>query len=119
MSPSERHVPCWVLALLVAVMPLSAAHSDVTYVRASDLGRLCNSDNDIKRSWCEGFISSVLEIVSNDSFGGIRVCLTSQTTLQRGVDIAKKWLADHPRESIERASVAVARAFADAFPCTK
>lgn len=107
------------LAVLVAAMPLSLAHSEVTYVHAGDLDRLCSSDNDINKSWCEGFISGVFEIISNTSVNGIAACVPPRLTLQKGVAVTKKWLAGHPEESIEPASLAVARAFAEAFPCKK
>jgi hypothetical protein len=114
-----RSVGGSVVALVVAAVPLSVAHSETTYVHAGDLNRLCTADSDINKSWCEGFISSELEILSNTPVEGITACVPPLTTLQKGAAIAKKWLADHPEESIQPASLAVARALADAFPCKK
>jgi hypothetical protein len=100
-------------------MPLSLAHSETIYVHAGDLNRLCAAENDINKSWCEGFISGELEIISNTPVGGIAACVPPRTTLQKGVAVAKKWLAEHPDQSAQPASVAVAHALAEAFPCKK
>jgi Rap1a immunity proteins len=108
-----------VLVLVITALPLSIARSENTYVHAGDLNRLCTADNDINKSWCEGFISSGLEIISNAPVQGVAACVPPMTTLQEGVAVVKKWLSKHPEQDIQTASLAVAWALAEKFPCRK
>lgn len=108
-----------ILGLFASIMPLSAAYSDATYVYAHDLNRLCTSDEVVNKSWCEGFISSEFEIITRGPIQGIAACVPQLTTLPRAVEIVKKWLSDHPEVSLQSASLVVARALAEAFPCKK
>jgi hypothetical protein len=119
MCLKSRNAVGSILALLVAAVPISSAHSETTYVHAGDLNRLCTADSDINKSWCEGFISGELEIISNAPVQGIAACVPPLTTLPKGVAIAKKWLVDHPEKSALAASLAVAQALSEAFPCKK
>jgi hypothetical protein len=101
------------------VIPLSAAHSETTYIYARDIDGLCNSEGNAEKAVCEGFIAAVFEIISNSKVGDIEACVQPRTTVPRAVEIVKSWFATHRQEPMQRASIAVARAFADAFPCNK
>jgi hypothetical protein len=104
-------------------MPLSFAYSETTYVYAFDLDRVCAADDDVQKAVCEGFISGVLEIISNEPVDGIAACVPPppRTTLSKAISVVRKWLADHPspKEAIQPASLAVAHALAETFPCEK
>lgn len=104
---------------LIGMTVLSTTRAETIYAYAGDLNRLCTSESLIEKALCEGFISSALEIITNGPVGGVVACVPPLVTLPRGVEIAKKWLADHPEESMRSASSAVAQAFANAFPCKK
>ena len=114
-----RHAAARTIAVFWLIMNISHGHCATTYVHAADLAGLCTSENLINKSWCEGFISSELEIISNGPVAGITACVPPLTTLQKGVEIAEKWLSNHPEASTKSASSVIAEAFADAFPCKK
>jgi Rap1a immunity proteins len=121
MSLRLRRVVASVLILVAVAMPWSLAHSETTYVYAGNIAELCASDKDIAKSWCEGFISAVIEIITNTPVEGVTACVPPLTNLPQGISLVKKWLAEHssPQESVQRASLAVVRALAEAFPCKK
>ncbi|HXY99368.1 MAG TPA: hypothetical protein VEI03_05180 [Stellaceae bacterium] len=54
---------------------------------------------------------SEFEIISNAPVEGVTACVPPLTTLQKGVAVAKKWLADHPDQSEQPASLADLRGF--------
>lgn len=114
-----RQAAAGTIAALSLIITVSRGHCATTYVHAAGLARLCTSENLINRSWCEGFISSELEIISSGPVAEIAACVPPLTTLQRGMEIAEKWLSRHPEASTKSASSAIAEAFADAFPCKK
>jgi hypothetical protein len=114
-----RHVAAVPITALGLILSVSHGHSATTYVYASNLSKLCTSEDLINKSWCEGFISSELEIISNGPVEGVTACVPPLTTLQEGVKIAEAWLSNHPEASTRSASSVIANAFADAFPCQK
>jgi Rap1a immunity proteins len=118
MSLRLRRVAAF-LVLVAGAMPSSLARSETTYVYAGNIAQLCTSDRDIAKSWCEGFISAVIEIITNAPVEGVAACVPPLTNLPQGISLVKKWLAAHssPQESAQQASLAVARALAEAFPC--
>jgi hypothetical protein len=105
------------LVFVVSLTSFSLAHSETTYVYAGDLNRLCTADDFAKKSWCEGFISAVIETITNAPVEGIVACIPPLTTLRTGITVTEKWIASHTNESAQAASVVVARALAEAFPC--
>ena len=107
------------VVVVIGMAFVPTARAEILYVYARDLSRLCTSESLINKSWCEGFISSELEIISNGPVEGVVACVPPLMTLPKGVEIAKKWLASHPEESMRAASSVVAQAFANAFPCKK
>jgi Rap1a immunity proteins len=121
MSLRLRCVAGSVLVLVAAAMPLSLAHSETAYMYAFDLDRVCAANDDVQKAVCEGFISGVLEIISNGPVEGIAACAPPppQMTLSKAISVVRKWLADHssPEEVIQPASLAVAHALTEAFPC--
>ena len=107
------------VVVVIGIAFVPTARAERLYVYAHDLSRLCTSGNLIDKSWCEGFISGELEVISNGPLEGVVACVPPLMTLPQGIEIAKKWVASHPEESIRSASSVVAQAFANAFPCKK
>lgn len=114
-----RHAAAGIIVAFWLITSVSHGHCATIYVHAGDLDRLCTSENLVNKSWCEGFISNELEIISNGPVAQVTACVPPLTTLQRGVEIAEKWLSKHPEASAKSASSVIAEAFADAFPCKK
>jgi hypothetical protein len=120
MGLSSRCAAGLLLTLITVAAPLSSAYSEFTRVYAGSIKGLCTSDDLIMKSWCEGFISGELEIISNSPVEGITACVPHLVNLPRGIAVVKKWFADHPEEPMaQSASLAVARALAEAYPCEK
>lgn len=119
MFPNIRHAAAGAITAFCLAISISQGYCATTYVHAADLDRLCTSGDLINKGWCEGFISSELEIISNGPVAGITACVPPLTTLQKGVEIAKKWLSNHPEAGTKSASSVIAEAFADAFSCKK
>jgi hypothetical protein len=107
------------LTLLLALGNFDMASAEAIYVHAGDLNRLCSSESVVNKSWCEGFISGAMEIIANMPVSGDAACMPPMMTLQKGTAVARRWLANHPETSAGSASLAVARALAEAFPCGK
>jgi hypothetical protein len=109
-----------VLILVAIALPFSSARSEFIRVYAGVIQAGCISDDLLMRSWCEGYISSELEVIANSPIKGITACIPHQVTLQEGVAIVKQWFANHPDEPPQQpAFLAVARALAEAYPCKK
>ena len=121
MTVRLRCVAASLLVLVAVSMPWSVARSETTYVYAGNIAQLCSSDKDIEKSWCEGFISAVIEIITNAPVEGVAACVPPLTTLPKGISVVNEWIGNHssPQESAQQASLAVAHALAEAFPCKK
>jgi hypothetical protein len=85
---------------------------------ARDLRKLCDQDRQSSEyGMCWSFVTAVFEIMTKDSIYGLRTCPPRLVTSQRAVEITAAWLLSHPKSEIEAASLVVARALAQAFPC--
>jgi hypothetical protein len=98
---------------------LNVAFGEVTYEYAGDLNGLCASGDPATKAVCFGFVGGVLEIVANSPVYGLSACISPLTPLSKAVDVTKKWLTVHPEYSAKPASLAIAQALAEAFPCNR
>jgi len=106
----------FVLAILSAT---AATATEKTLEPAKNFIELCDSKKPENAAMCPGFVGGVLEVILNNQIYGIRVCVPPHTAfdLDQVVSLTKNWIHNHPEDNFRPASLAIAQALKNKFPC--
>ena len=99
------------LFLLILLMPsLSAAQQQLpfqgplkgySFADGNKLLQVCQSEDSADVMWCAGYISAAASAAQSDwvlQNSNLKVCLPSSVTLKQLIDMAVKYLKDHPEK---------------------
>ncbi len=100
---------------LGAATPSSAA--DVTRLTGAQLAEMCQSQSNLDYGYCAGYVTAVADELLAGSIGEYRACNHAAVKSQQYVDIFRTYEAEYPESRSMSADLAVAAAFARAFPC--
>jgi hypothetical protein len=100
---------------LVAASPASADAPPPAgiFVTGNDLWASCNSPSQV---FCAGYIAAIADILGTGKLA-LRACLPGTATLPDLIDLAKRYLAEHPDERAYTAYSVVSYALLQRFPC--
>lgn len=102
------------LGVIGALVPLSALA-----LTGNDLQQICTNDSGVGRNTCSAYIIGVVDTVSTvEALKQITlVCFPEGATNKQHIDIAKRYLEQHPEERHYSASFLVLLSWALAYPC--
>lgn len=113
--PEKLLIAGLVLALSVSLMPISG--QAVQFFTAGNLRGFCkeadNRTSMLASGYCYGYIIGVSDILASKRL----FCAPNDTIAGEILDVAKKYLSDHPEERYGVASSVVESALKQAFPC--
>lgn len=104
---------------LTALFPMK---SRANFVNGNDLQGWCQSQSKADQGICRGFVVGVIDMIQSGKQGrGLKVdvCFPESITLAQAMDVATKWLTNHPQNRHFVASDLVKASMEEAFPCRK
>jgi len=99
------------------LFPGSSSSAEVTYEEAYDLNQLCTAKDINRNAMCDGYILGIFEVITNTPVYGFVACVPPLSGTSKALERATAWLAKHPKENMRPASWAIAKAFAEIYPC--
>ena len=109
-----------ILVVLLITVPVRAqaqqGPDDVDF-SAHDLYTMCTSSYDTDYGYCAGYVTAIANTLTKEPVSGYRACHLTPVRSQQLIDIFKNYMDTHQEKMGHRAYVAVADAFASAFPC--
>jgi hypothetical protein len=102
-----------VVAILAGAGPARAGIDD-----GNSLYRYCNATIGAFVMYCFGYVDSVVnDMRLYGNVAGFEACLPAYFSDDRGRDVIVAFLERHPRDRRSGATVRIARALTDAYPC--
>lgn len=103
--------------LLSSSIAAAKAPAEAPHFSGTELLTMCTSAYDTDYGTCAGYINAISDILLHESVADQRACKHDKVRSQQGIDIFRSYAEVFPEMLKEEASVAVAAAFARAFPC--
>jgi hypothetical protein len=120
-KPSDGRVRPVLACLILAAVLLSAGPArakEVVVLSGNALLEICKTQSGM----CGGYVAGIADAMddaqaSNGSVQGWRACFPNGVSFTQEMDLAKRYLKNHPETRHLSAATLVARALAEAFPC--
>jgi hypothetical protein len=104
------------LILFFCATPATA--TDMSRLTGAQLAEMCQSQSNLDYGYCAGYVTAVADELMAGSVAEYRACNHASVKSQQYVDIFRTYEAEFPQSRTMSADLAVAAAFARAFPCS-
>jgi hypothetical protein len=104
------------LILCLCATPSGAA--ELSRLTGAQLAAMCQSESNLDYGYCAGYVTAVADEMMAGSVAEYRACNHAAVKSQQYVDIFRTYAAEFPETRGMSADLAVAAAFARAFPCS-
>jgi hypothetical protein len=105
----------WIAVMLT--LGLGPARGDTVFYDGNALLANCQSTGGMPLADCNGFITGVADVISNQLVVDVNACIPEGATRRQVIDVAVDWIDRYPATRHLAAYKLVALALHEAFPC--